>query len=147
MLWINYFSLQRLWSAPSRKKNFEPIPACAAGSGCCLMGTQIIFFFLCHWCPPASLARLELWLKITRLTFVPEKRQTHLHLSCCLRPFFPFSGIFKCLKCHSLVLFRWMDSPYWNHLTTPAPLPRMLSLLIHNFTELWRTSTSELLAA
>lgn len=155
MLWINCFSLKHLWSTTSRKEKCWTHPCVQRWVRVPPHGNTDNTTFPLSLMPtvtaPASFARLELRLKITCLAFVPEKMQTHSRLSCFLSHFLLLSDIFKSWKCHSLVVFRWMDSPYRNHFTAGLWLLSMLPLNIYTLScliiELWRTSTSELLAA
>lgn len=156
MLWINYFSLKHLWSTPSRGKKFWAHPCAHCWFRVPSHGDTHNVLFPFSLMPtvtaPASFARLELWHK-NHLPYVyPRNNANTLTFVMFPQSFFSHLVVFSNLwSATPLVLFRWMDSPYWNRLTMGAPLLRMFSLHIHNLLcliiDLWRTSSSELLEA
>lgn len=140
MFWINNFSPKHLWSIPCIKKPqlwTHPCMHCwfrVPSHG----DKHNSFVTSAHCYCIRFLRQAESVIQNHLPYFCPRKNANTLILLWFFQYIFQFSDIFKCLKCHCLVLFSW------NHLTTRVLLLGMLSLHIHNLLclsiDLWKTS-------
>lgn len=140
-LWINNFSPKHLWSIPYvNKPQLWTHPCVHCWFRVPSHGDKDNSLFPLSLVPivtaSASFARLELIQN--PLPYVcPRKNENTLTFVMFPQYFCQFSDVFKCFKCHCLVLSGR------KHFTTGVLLLRSLSLRSHNFlwliTDLWKT--------